>query len=327
VEFKLANLGGWTDDEAWTPNSVDTLDNYLEMKLNHRHESYFLAKMLTEPSSTANTLWQHSLNVKNSAVQRSTTVWRKCISIHSVALERSVSVAALCKSFAIAFGLPVQSDYLHNDRQKLFFRAVMRDDVRTLKHLISQGVEVKKMRNAARQSPLQVARICGKAEAAEFLQNYAESQFDRSLIVCEQEPSSSSSTLGSRTLLCIKSKAAEPYVQVVAASAATGGVTVGAGGGAVGLSVGGCVGGALGVVPAVFTFGLSIPVGVVIGSTVGLCTGTAVGGSIGVVGGGVAGHCSYEHRDDIRTAARVATHILSAWRRNIALRVDRHLSS
>lgn len=100
--------------------------------------------------------------------------------------------------------------------------------------------------------------------------------------------------------------AAQPKVQVTAASAAGGAVTVGATGGAIGFTAGGVIGAACGVIPAIFTFGLSIPVGAAIGSGAGLCVGTAVGGTAGAVGGGAVGFGAYSKKDEIKQGVDAA---------------------
>jgi hypothetical protein len=98
-----------------------------------------------------------------------------------------------------------------------------------------------------------------------------------------------------------RTKASEPQVQAVAASAASGAVALGASGGALGLTAGGAIGAACGVVPAIFTFGLSIPIGFAIGSGTGFFVGTAVGGTAGLVGGGAAGYGVYGQKDEIKS--------------------------
>jgi hypothetical protein len=55
----------------------------------------------------------------------------------------------------------------------MFFQAIMRDDVETVAHLVDRGVNIKTMRNGARQSPLQVATLAGKVKVATFLQDEA----------------------------------------------------------------------------------------------------------------------------------------------------------
>merc|ERR1712232_488119 len=79
------------------------------------------------------------------------------------------------------------------------------------------------------------------------------------------------------------------------------------GGGLIGLTAGAGVGAAVGVVPAIFTFGLSIPIGAFIGGVIGLCVGTVVGGCAGLVSGGAVGYCTYQHRDEIKGAAKRAS--------------------
>jgi len=93
--------------------------------------------------------------------------------------------------------------------------------------------------------------------------------------------------------------ASKPQVQVTAASAAAGAVTLGTAGGAAGVMTGGIIGAAVGVIPALFTFGLSIPVCAVVGATVGGGTGVAVGGTTGIAAGGCAGYYGYAHKDEI----------------------------
>merc|ERR550534_1393663 len=95
----------------------------------------------------------------------------------------------------------------------------------------------------------------------------------------------------------------DPKVQVTAAAAAGGAVSLGAGGGVAGLTGGGAIGAACGIVPAIFTFGLSIPIGAAIGAGTGLVVGTAVGGTAGLVGGGATGYGAYKKRKEIRSGA------------------------
>merc|ERR1712126_690684 len=102
----------------------------------------------------------------------------------------------------------------------------------------------------------------------------------------------------------IKKTASKPQVKVTAVSAAGGAVSLGAGGALMGLTTGAGVGAAVGVIPALFTFGLSIPLGAFIGGGTGLCVGTAVGSSAGFVGGGAAGYIGFEHRAQIKSAAK-----------------------
>jgi len=99
---------------------------------------------------------------------------------------------------------------------------------------------------------------------------------------------------------------ADPKVQVTAAAAAGGAVSLGASGGVAGLAGGGALGAALGIVPAIFTFGLSIPVGAAIGAGTGLVVGTTAGGTVGLVGGGATGYGVYTKRKEIRTGAERA---------------------
>jgi len=99
---------------------------------------------------------------------------------------------------------------------------------------------------------------------------------------------------------------ADPKVQVTAAAAAGGAVSLGASGGVAGFAGGGTLGAALGIVPAIFTFGLSIPVGAAIGAGTGLVVGTAAGGSVDLVGGGATGYGVYTKRKEIRTGAERA---------------------
>merc|ERR1719436_1939341 len=93
--------------------------------------------------------------------------------------------------------------------------------------------------------------------------------------------------------------ASNKTVQVTAASAAGGAVTLGA----TGLATGGALGAAIGLVPALFTFGLSIPIGAAIGGASGLVVGTAVGSTAGALGGGATGYGVYTKKDDIRNGA------------------------
>ena len=111
----------------------------------------------------------------------------------------------------------------------------------------------------------------------------------------------------------VRSLTSKPSVKVTALSAASGAVTVGAGGGLLGMAAGAGVGAAVGVVPAIFTFGLSIPVGAFMGGAFGLCAGTAVGGSAGLVGGGSVGYYGYEHRAEIKSAAKGVTDKANAY--------------
>jgi len=89
-----------------------------------------------------------------------------------------------------------------------------------------------------------------------------------------------------------KAVASDRHVQVTAASAAAGSVTMGA----TGLATGTAVGAVVGIVPALFTFGLSIPIGAAIGGGAGL----AVGATAGAMSGGAAGHVAYAKRNDIK---------------------------
>jgi hypothetical protein len=119
----------------------------------------------------------------------------------------------------------------------------------------------------------------------------------------------------------IKTIASKPNVKVTALSAASGAVTIGGGAGLMGMATGAGIGAAVGVVPAIFTFGLSIPVGAFMGGAFGLCAGTAVGGSVGLVGGGAVGHYGYEHRDEIKGAAKAFTDKANAYRYTVMKRV------
>merc|ERR1712190_628396 len=100
--------------------------------------------------------------------------------------------------------------------------------------------------------------------------------------------------------------ASNKTVQVTAASAAGGAVTLGTAGGVTGLATGGTLGAAIGLVPALFTFGLSIPIGAAIGGGCGLVAGTAVGGTTGLVGGGAVGYGAFTKRDEIKTGLAAA---------------------
>jgi len=94
--------------------------------------------------------------------------------------------------------------------------------------------------------------------------------------------------------------AAEPRVQVAAASGVGGAVVVGTGGAGVGALAGGTVGAAIGIVPAVFTLGLSIPVFGAIGAGCGAVAGGATGGAVGFTGAGAMGYHAYAKRAEIR---------------------------
>merc|ERR1712228_1137133 len=100
---------------------------------------------------------------------------------------------------------------------------------------------------------------------------------------------------------------------VTVVSAAGGAVTLGAGSGLMGMTAGAGVGAAVGVVPAIFTFGLSIPIGAFMGGACGLCAGTVVCGSAGLVGGGAVGHYGYEHRNEIKGAAKGISEKVNAY--------------
>mmetsp|Transcript_9034 Transcript_9034/g.23621 ORF Transcript_9034/g.23621 Transcript_9034/m.23621 type:complete len:227 (+) Transcript_9034:99-779(+) len=70
-------------------------------------------------------------------------------------------------------------DYMENpweqreEVSKTLFRAVMRDDVATVQAFVSGGLDVKKVRNSARQSMLQVATERGKTQVQAYLDTLA----------------------------------------------------------------------------------------------------------------------------------------------------------
>lgn len=75
---------------------------------------------------------------------------------------------------------PTQSIALSpNEYGKAFFRAVVRDDLDTVSYLLDQGVNIKKLRNGAHQSPLELARERGKVRVTTFLQDHLSSKLAR----------------------------------------------------------------------------------------------------------------------------------------------------
>jgi len=115
----------------------------------------------------------------------------------------------------------------------------------------------------------------------------------------------------------ISEAAADPCVQVSAAGAGIGAITLGTAGAASGAMLGGTAGMLVGLVPALFTFGLSVPIGVAVGGGAGLCMGGAAGTTVGFAGGGAMGCLGYKFRfvpgtalqftrEKARTAAAIA---------------------
>eukprot|EP00445_Apocalathium_hangoei_P058670 CAMPEP_0204093970 /NCGR_PEP_ID=MMETSP0360-20130528/190688_1 /ASSEMBLY_ACC=CAM_ASM_000342 /TAXON_ID=268821 /ORGANISM="Scrippsiella Hangoei, Strain SHTV-5" /LENGTH=744 /DNA_ID=CAMNT_0051043277 /DNA_START=76 /DNA_END=2313 /DNA_ORIENTATION=+ len=90
--------------------------------------------------------------------------------------------------------------------------------------------------------------------------------------------------------------------QMTAASATAGAVTLGASGAATGAVTGSLAGAVAGLPLALFTFGLSIPAVAAVGGAAGLVLGTAAGATTGFLGGGAAGYCVYQKKDEIRRA-------------------------
>eukprot|EP00929_Paragymnodinium_shiwhaense_P075455 TRINITY_DN38578_c0_g1_i1.p1 TRINITY_DN38578_c0_g1~~TRINITY_DN38578_c0_g1_i1.p1 ORF type:complete len:275 (+),score=52.81 TRINITY_DN38578_c0_g1_i1:81-905(+) len=62
--------------------------------------------------------------------------------------------------------------------RKMFFGAVMRDDIDAMQQMLHAGVDIKGMRNGAGQSPLQVATERGKQHSRAFLMQQAAQRAD-----------------------------------------------------------------------------------------------------------------------------------------------------